>query len=476
MAKPNVYFRADGNSKIGLGHVSRLLAIADMISDEFATHFLIINPDNNVCELIKNCCQSLVDLNQEPFTQEAETIVSTILKPGDILVLDGYGFNKDYQQSLKRGGVKLVVVDDWHREKIISEVVINHAEGVDVNNYEVEDGAMVFIGAPYAMLKSEYLDLAQKDFIKAKVNAVFVCFGGADVNNDVIKVIRHLDVTKIYEEIYIVTGSAYQFAEELQKEIENTDSTIHWSSNLNTQKMIDVMSRCNSAITSPSTIAYEYLCRKGLLFVMKTADNQQLLLNGLINAGVAIDFSEFPNEDFLQDTLIENQRALFDGSQSKRFKRIFRALNLDARNASLEDSKLLFQWANDPATRSQSYNSEPIQFQDHIKWYSSKMADPNCYIFIFEINGEPVGQIRYQLIKNEYVIGYSVDDEHRGKGLGTSVLMRGSMALKKERGNDIKIVGNVKHENVASVHAFRNCGYEEEKSLEYDSSFKFVLR
>ena len=476
MAKPNVYFRADANSKIGFGHVSRLLAIADMISDEFTTHFMIVNPDNNVCELITKCCQSLIQLNQEPAVQEAETMVSSILEPGDILVLDGYEFDKDYQISLKRGGIKLVVVDDWHREKIISEVVVNHAEGVAINNYEVDDGTMLFIGAPYAMLKSEYLELAQKDFVKANDNAVFVCLGGADVNNDVIKVIQKLESIKKYKEIYVVTGSAYQYNKELQNEIENSALTIRWSSNLNAQQMIEVMSRCDSAVTSPSTIAYEYLCRKGLLYVMKTADNQQLLLNGLIKAGVAIDFSEFPVVDMLKDSLIKNQHALFDGSQSKRFKRIFRALNLDVRNASLEDSKLLFQWANDPTTRSQSYNSEPIQFQDHIKWYSSKMAEPNCYIFIFEINGEPVGQIRYQLIKNEYVLGYSVNNEHRGKGLGTSVLMRGSMALKKERGNDIKIVGHVKHENLASVYAFRNCGYEEEKSLEYDSSFKFVLR
>lgn len=476
MTKPNVYFRADGNSKIGLGHVSRLLAIADMIKDEFAVHFLIANPDNNVPELIKSCCQSIMTLNVDTAAQEAETIASKILKPGDILVLDGYGFDKEYQLTLIQGGLKLVVIDDWHREKIMSEVVINHAEGVDITNYEVEDGALILIGAPYAMLKNEYLALAQSSFNKADKNAVFVCLGGADVNNDVLKVIRQLEAIKKYDEIHIVTGSAYRFGEELQKEIEIAQSNIYWYSNLNVQEMIDVMKRCNYAITSPSTIAYEYLCRKGELYVMKTADNQQLLLNGLINAGVAINFSEFPKENIDHGSLIENQTALFDGLQSTRFKRVFRALNLDARNASLEDSKLLFQWANDPTTRSQSYNSEPIQFEDHVKWYSSKIADPDCDMFIFEINGEPVGQIRYQLVENEFVLGYSVDAEHRGKGLGTSILMRGSMTLKKERGNDITIVGNVKHENVASVHAFRNAGYEEEKSLEYDSSFKFVLR
>lgn len=476
MAKSNVYFRADANSKIGLGHVSRLLAIADMIRDEFATHFMIVNPDNNVCELITNCCQSLIQLNQKPLVQEAETMVSTILEPGDILVLDGYEFDKDYQISLKRGGIKLVVVDDWHREKIISEVVINHAEGVAINNYEVEDGTMLFIGAPYAMLKSEYLELAQNDLIKGNDNAVFVCLGGADVNNDVIKVIQKLESTKKYKEIYVVTGSAYQYNNELQNEIENSELTIRWSSNLNAQEMIEVMSRCNSAVTSPSTIAYEYLCRKGLLYVMKTADNQQLLLNGLIKADVAIDFSEFPVVDMLKDSLIKNQHALFDGLQSKRFKRIFRALNLDPRKANMEDVKLLFEWTNDPVTRSQSYNSGPILFEDHLNWYFSKMTDPNCDIFIFEINGEPVGQIRYQLVENEYVLGYSVDPKHRRKGLGTSILMRGSMVLKKEKGNDIIIVGHVKVENVASTFAFRNAGFSEELSKEFENSYKFVLR
>ena len=40
MIKPKVYIRADGNSEIGLGHVIRSLALAEMLKDEFCCIFV----------------------------------------------------------------------------------------------------------------------------------------------------------------------------------------------------------------------------------------------------------------------------------------------------------------------------------------------------------------------------------------------------------------------------------------------------
>ncbi|MDB5222992.1 MAG: Spore coat polysaccharide biosynthesis protein predicted glycosyltransferase, partial [Chitinophagaceae bacterium] len=39
--KSHILFRADGNSKIGLGHVYRCLAIAERLSEHFNCYFAI---------------------------------------------------------------------------------------------------------------------------------------------------------------------------------------------------------------------------------------------------------------------------------------------------------------------------------------------------------------------------------------------------------------------------------------------------
>ncbi len=39
--KPKIYFRADGNATMGLGHVIRSLALAEMSNDIFDCHFKI---------------------------------------------------------------------------------------------------------------------------------------------------------------------------------------------------------------------------------------------------------------------------------------------------------------------------------------------------------------------------------------------------------------------------------------------------
>ncbi len=51
-SKTHVYFRAEGNSQIGLGHIYRCLALAEYLKDEFNLHFVYSQNDNGVADLI----------------------------------------------------------------------------------------------------------------------------------------------------------------------------------------------------------------------------------------------------------------------------------------------------------------------------------------------------------------------------------------------------------------------------------------
>ena len=47
-----IIFRADGNSEIGLGHIMRCLALAEMLEGDFDMSFAIQNPDEKIEKLI----------------------------------------------------------------------------------------------------------------------------------------------------------------------------------------------------------------------------------------------------------------------------------------------------------------------------------------------------------------------------------------------------------------------------------------
>jgi hypothetical protein len=73
---------------------------------------------------------------------------------------------------------------------------------------------------------------------------------------------------------------------------------------------------------------------------------------------------------------------------------------LKLRKVTQEDCELLWQWANGSIVRAASFSSEPIAWEDHIKWFNNKLISPNCYQFI-GLNNEDVaiGQIRFDIDK-----------------------------------------------------------------------------
>lgn len=60
--KPKVYLRTDGNSEIGLGHITRSIALSQMLSDFFECVFIIKNPDDQVEDIVTATGCKLLEL------------------------------------------------------------------------------------------------------------------------------------------------------------------------------------------------------------------------------------------------------------------------------------------------------------------------------------------------------------------------------------------------------------------------------
>lgn len=118
------------------------------------------------------------------------------------------------------------------------------------------------------------------------------------------------------------------------------------------------------------------------------------------------------------------------------------------RLAEPSDAKLYFDWANDPEVRKNAHNTEPIIWENHLKWFINRLNSGTFMLVFFE-GSEPVAQIRV----DHGDIDLSVDAKHRGKGIATEMLM----VLKKLQTKNIK--GEVKKSNIASNRAFEKAGF-----------------
>lgn len=148
-------------------------------------------------------------------------------------------------------------------------------------------------------------------------------------------------------------------------------------------------------------------------------------------------------------------------------KQLYQNKQLSLRNADISDAELLFTWANDISVRNNSINQEPIVWENHLKWFESKLNNPETKILILEAENKLMGQIRIDLVDYYWNIDYSIDKQFRRKGLGKEIVRQ---LLNKF--NSYKFRATVKKENQASIGVFINLGFRK-LPIESESYYYF---
>ncbi len=129
---------------------------------------------------------------------------------------------------------------------------------------------------------------------------------------------------------------------------------------------------------------------------------------------------------------------------------------LTHRKATVNDVKLFFNWANNPAVRKASFYSEPILWANHVTWFNKKINSPNSLLLVFEYQNKPVGPVRIDF-DNDAIIGISIDEEYRGKGFATQMLNTACNLFWQT--NNKPVFAYIKPDNKASIKSFIKAGF-----------------
>ena len=135
--------------------------------------------------------------------------------------------------------------------------------------------------------------------------------------------------------------------------------------------------------------------------------------------------------------------------------------------AGERDCGMLFVWANDPVVRCNAFQTAHIPFETHQEWFRKVLEDNTIWQYILYHRQIPVGQIRLNIEKGVGKIDYSIAPDMRGRGFGSNVLE----LIKEKAENEItgvtKLMGQVKHQNTASIKEFERCGYTRTENEDY---------
>ena len=271
-------FRADGNSTIGLGHLVRLLALADMLRGLAPGVFVVREPTPAVADLVAQADWALHALPAQPLPTEAETLATGFLQATDVLVLDGYAFDLAYQQRLRQSGCGLVYIDDLRAWPVVADVLINHSPGVAPACYEAPPAARLLLGPAFSLLRRPFIEQAAPPLASPALASALVCFGGADPLGLTARTLAALLALPAVRRIGLLVGAAFGADEALRAAAAaHPEREIRVHRNLGAAELVALLQAHDVAVVPASTVLIEALVLGRPALTGYYADNQRAL-------------------------------------------------------------------------------------------------------------------------------------------------------------------------------------------------------
>lgn len=231
----------NGNNQIGMGHICRMLEIADTLYYKPDIYF-----NENITDVgaLGNTTYQLI-----PFKCEDELVKLIQSKSYQIVINDILDTDETYISRLKaiKSDIKVVNFEDLGTGRRKADLVINalYRENIDKTN--------IFCGEKYYLAPKLFL-MYKPIEIHNKVEKVFICFGGADPQNYTDKTLRIISEQQ-YEgtQFIVVLGKAKLGYEEIISRYTRKNIKILYD----VKNMPELMVRCDIAITSRGRTCYE---------------------------------------------------------------------------------------------------------------------------------------------------------------------------------------------------------------------------
>jgi UDP-2,4-diacetamido-2,4,6-trideoxy-beta-L-altropyranose hydrolase len=466
-----VVIRADGNSRIGTGHIMRCIALGQGLRRSGSeVVFTSAEVSSALEQRLHESDFALEKLNVSTIgsSDDAERTIQLARElHSEWIVADGYSFSANYQRRIKQAGSRLLLLDDYgHADHYFADLILNqnlHANAALYANRE--KGSVLLLGTRYALLRREFLisKFGNRE-ITPTARKILVTLGGSDLENISSKVIKAL---KQFPQIEarIIVGGTNPHVDSLRSLVSDCPSL---QMVVDTRNMQELMAWADLAIAAAGTTMWEmaFMGLPALMLVL--ADNQRSVAEALTAAEVArqstitslvTDLHALLPDFAMRKTMSERAMQLVDGLGVSRVVSHFRASQLRLRPVRTDDCRQIWEWANDPEARAASVAEKEIPWASHIQWFSSRVNSPTCLFYVAQNSDEdPIGQIRFEISGAEAVLSVSLVKAARGHGHGSALIVRGSQrCFAESRVNLIRAF--VKPANETSIRAFERTDF-----------------
>ena len=372
-----VLVRVDASESIGTGHAVRCIALSrELASRDMEPWFASRPGSGDQPDQVAASGSTVIRIDGPP-TAEVAAILRNVprvvrRRPFAALVMDHYSLGADWLSAARPLATRRLVIDDLADRPLPCELLVNSNLGVAPDDYGglVRPGTVMLLGVRYLLLRPAFRTAKTADRRPAgMVERVVVSMGGSDPSHVTAVAVTAVRSALPTARIDVILGALYRGQRRFGPGVR-----VHQA--IGEGAIAQLMARADMAVGAGGTSAWER-CAIGLpTVIIRLAPNQDEVAGRLDAAGAAVDagsankleiatlsglIGQLANDQARREAMSEHARTLVDGRGTERV-----AHHLDGvrvRRASMSDARLLWQWANDPETRSASFRTERIPYR-----------------------------------------------------------------------------------------------------------------
>lgn len=460
-------FILEYNDNVGFGHFDRCLNLAHkLIEAKHDCIFLNFNSKikflktYNISKkiLFKKIPYSIFELNN---LGKFYHLVNKF-EP-DFLIFDSYKINYSFLKKINSFGFRTIVIADIEG-KYFCDILINPNSEKKFFNYKKNSQSLS--GLPYQLIKKEYFKRDNKNF--SKINKNILVFLGSSK--------KKINIDSLISRINKINNQNFKYKIISKKNYKLHYPNVEYLKFLPQNKLIDEIDKSAFIISAGGTFLPKCLSKKKIVFVIKTASNQNELIKylkekkliiyvdskykNLNNNNIAIVRS---NIKYLENNILSLNKV---ESNFKSFLIKLRYINneLILIKKNFFQCKQIFEIQSENGNRKYSFSNKKINFNDHKVWFYKMIINKFHYHFLIKKNNYIIGLVSFKLSKGRFIISIIIKNKYRKKGFAYNAI---KMSLLEKGIYKKKIIAYVDKNNINSVKLFNKLNFKLKKKSKF---------
>ena len=466
-----VLIHCHGGPAIGMGHVARAAALAEVALDR---GHLVAFSGTFEGSLISDRLATLgVPVLDEPDLTAYDVVhVDTYLPDGD-----------EVARAARAAGVTLLSnLEDGGFGRRPADLVVDPNLGAERTSRN--SGPLLLRGSRWALLRRSVAEQAGQAPLADEVRRVLVVMGGTDPHGATGAVLDALAATG--RDLAVTAIAQPDGRDELARRVAGYALDVELVPPRG--DLTALMLEQDLVVSAAGTAVWELCCLGVPAALVCVADNQEAGYRRVLERGAAVGLGlAMPGLDHdaavatllqvIGDRALREQLAtagprLVDGRGAWRVVRSWEqlavrrerpgpAVGLRVRPASEADADTLLRWRNDPVTRAASRDTGEVRAEQHRAWLAATLSDPDRHLLLAaDEGGGDVGTLRWdRRDEGEWEVSVTVAPERRGRSLGAPLLAGGEDWLAEHERAAHTMLAAVNVDNAASLRLFDTAGY-----------------